>query len=81
MGRKIVQIAAGKEDGRLQIFALADDGTLWRIQGVGALPDPASQWERLPDLPELSSQEIAGRKAFLAGHSLMPGAEISGGET
>jgi hypothetical protein len=61
MQRKIVQIAIRSliDRGDLEaIFAVADDGTLWRM------PMDSRQWERLPDLPQQDSEEVV--KAALA---------------
>lgn len=46
--RKIIQIAVSPGDEEDTVYALASDGTVWRV----VLATDESQWFLLPDLPE-----------------------------
>lgn len=52
--RKIIQIASASEtaDRYAQIYALCDDGTVWRM--VAREPESACAWAPLPNVPQPS---------------------------
>lgn len=64
MARKIIQIAPVVHDDRLKIFALAEDGTLWRKydSNNNDHTNPRMNWVQLPDLPGQTPAEAAAMK-------------------
>lgn len=48
--RRIVQIAPVQDGGLFILFALADDGTIWRTVRPKGNTEPIG-WSRLPQLP------------------------------
>lgn len=51
MSRKTVQIATTEKDGLIYLFAVADDGSVWRCL-VADIEGYPRAWLRMPDLPD-----------------------------
>jgi hypothetical protein len=47
MERRIIQVVAAASPAATVVFALSDDGSLWRLRDTGSNP----RWDRMPDLP------------------------------
>jgi hypothetical protein len=47
MERRIIQVVAAASPAATVVFALGDDGSLWRLRDTGSNP----RWDRMPDLP------------------------------
>lgn len=63
MGRKIMQFAASDcRDGQVKLYALAEDGTLWRRYDSERAENARATWVRVPDLPEPTKEETAALK-------------------
>jgi len=49
MTRKIIHVAAARDENGESLYVVADDGTLWRLGGRSS-----DQWRQLPPLPPTS---------------------------